>query len=295
MFLWIWINVQIQFKKILHLPQPIFNLISQKYPQFFISPETQSIRIDSKSRNSPEFDIFDRLAPTLNLDLAHLTKITYTHTVIHHLSRSNSSTIIALFSREKRVSACVPRWTCSIIPLALKFIQYGRTASLDTFLLLLKTFVHLVPFIVRAAMRCMTRASRTFYAFLLKPTTSTVKGSRERAAKGFWKKASLKDRRRRRRVRRRRLTTDVDPPIEISRGRGRVHRFPLVQLILINPGGKMLALPSPLYLPANSNYRTGPFDFLENNPAIGDSFRRFSTQTDAIKCTLSSDGRLFDL
>lgn len=128
-----------------------------------------------------------------------------------------------------------------------------------------------------AAMRCMTRASRTFYAFLLKPTTSTVKGSRERAAKGFWKKASLKDRRRRRRVRRRRLTTDVDPPIEISRGRGRVHRFPLVQLILINPGGKMLALPSPLYLPANSNYRTGPFDFLENNPAIGDSFRRFST------------------
>lgn len=92
----------------MHLPQSIFNLISQKYPQFFISPETQSIRIDSKSRNSPEFDIFDRLAPTLNLDLAHLTKITYTHTVIHHLSRSNSSTIRIILTREESIGVCAP-------------------------------------------------------------------------------------------------------------------------------------------------------------------------------------------
>lgn len=58
--------------------------------------------------------------------------------------------------------------------------------------------------------------------------------SRERL---FKKKASFKDRRRLRR----RLTTDVDR-LKYRVGGGRVHRFlPLVQLILINPGGKMHA------------------------------------------------------
>lgn len=151
MFLWIWINVQIQFKKNLASSAIHFQSNFTKISTIFHFSRDP---IHSNRFEIPKFTRIDRLAPTLNLDLAHLTKITYTHTVIHHLSRSNSSTIIALFSREKRVSACVPRWTCSIIPLALKFIQYGRTASLDTFLLLLKTFVHLVPFIVRVAWRC---------------------------------------------------------------------------------------------------------------------------------------------
>lgn len=198
----IWIKIKIHRNKLFQKISTIFHFLRENFSNH---PNPFLLEIHPNS-------IFHFRSSTFNLDLAHLTKITCTH----HLSRSNSSSIRDCIILT-RVSARVPRWTCSIIPLALKFIQYGRTVSLDTSLLplLLKTLASCISspssFV---AMRCMT--SRTFYAFLLKRRRPRVKGEvASEPRKAFQKKGLLQ-----------RSTTatttanDRRRPIEISRGRG---------------------------------------------------------------------------